>query len=358
MGLFQQATNQAAYLKAGILGFQGSGKTYTAVEIMLGLHKLCNSDKPIYFLDTETGSDWAIPRFAEHGVELRVAKTRAFGDLLSGIQLAEQNGFGLIVDSVTHYWAEMIDAYKRQRRIGPRMAFHHWAVLKPEWQKFANAYINSRLHIVVCGRAGWEWGHEDDDEGHSELQKLGTRMKAEGEFGHEPNLLIEMKKVKGHDIGSTFRHAAYVVKDRNMGPGTLDGAVFDTPVFDNFLPHIKCLNLGGAHLGVDTDRNSDQMFEPAGESFSSKKRRAVIAVEEINGELEARYPGTGKQERIAKAALKKHLFQTYSDHQIAELSPDAVEAGLGRLLDIFADDEWVVRVEEIIAQAKSTVEEK
>jgi len=347
---FKSAKNQSAFLKAGLLGFQGSGKTYTAVEIAIGLHKYCKSDKPIFFLDTETGSDWAIPRFRDAGIELMVDKTRAFGDLLAGIEAAEKDAFCLIIDSVSHYWTEMIDAYKRRRNIGSRMAFHHWAVLKPEWQRFSNAYVNSRLHCIVCGRAGWEWGHEADDEGHKDLMKLGTKMKVEGEFAFEPSLLLEMERVKGKDLGSQITHICHVVKDRNMGNETMDGAVIENPTFDSFLPHVRCLNIGGEHLGVDLDRKSDDLFEKDGESFTSKRKRATVLVEEIAGELEARYPGTAKEAKIAKAALKKKMFGTYSDTEIADMSPDSLQSGLGWLLDIFSSDDWPVTVAGIIRE--------
>jgi len=353
MTLFKTASNQSAYLKAGLLGFQGSGKTYTAVEIAIGLHKHCNSDKPIYFLDTETGSDWAIPRFEAVGIELRVAKTRAFGDLLKGIEEAEKEGFALIIDSVSHFWTEMIEAYKRKKNIGSRMAFHHWGVLKPEWQRFANAYVNSRLHCIVCGRAGWEWGHEEDDEGHKDLMKLGTKMKVEGEFAFEPSLLIEMERIKGKDLGSPISHRCHVVKDRNMGAETMDGKTFENPVWTDFMPHIKCLNIGGEHLGVDLDRTSDELFEPTGESFTSKRRRATVLIEDLNGELEARFPGTSKDAKVAKAALKKKTFGTYSDTQIDGMNPDLISSGLGSLLDLLNSDEWEARVAEIVKEMSS-----
>jgi hypothetical protein len=200
MSLFHEAKNQSAFLKCGIQGFQGTGKTYTAVEIVVGLHEFCKSKEPVNFIDSETGSDWAIPRFKEAGIPFRVAKTRSFSDLLLATHEAEKNGsFALIVDSVSHYWTEMIEAYKKEHNIGSRMAFHHWNVLKPYWQRFTHAFVNSEIHMVICGRAGWEWGHEEDEEGKKELRKLGTKMKAEGEFGFEPSLLLEMERVKGPD---------------------------------------------------------------------------------------------------------------------------------------------------------------
>jgi hypothetical protein len=347
MSIFKKANNETAYLKCGILGFQGSGKTYTAVDILIGLHKFCNATKPIYFLDTETGSDWAIQRFLDLGIELRVAKTRAFRDLLDGIREAEQEGFGLIIDSVSHYWTEMIEAYKTANHIGPRMAFHHWGVLKPEWSKFSNAYVNSKLHCIVCGRAGWEWGHEDDEEGHKELMKLGTKMKVEGEFSFEPSLLLEMERVKEKEVGGLVQHRCTVIKDRRMDSRGMDGKEIMNPKFEDFMPHIECLNLGGEHIGVDATANSQDLFTPKGESYPAIKKRKETLIEEIDGELEMRFPGTAKEQKLIKLAMKKYLFGTYSDVAIADLHAEKLEQGKSILLDIFACDDWIDKCKKI-----------
>lgn len=349
MSLFRTAENETAYLKMGILGFQGAGKTYTAIEIAIGLIQKYKLDKGIAFLDTETGSDWAIPRCTKEGIPLIVAKTRAFTDLLTGIREAESNASVLIVDSVSHFWTEMIQAYKREKGIGVRMAFHHWSILKPEWHRFSEAYINSRLHFIVCGRAGWDWGHEEDEEGNKELRKLGTKMKVEGEFGFEPSILLEMERVKGDAIGASIVHRCTVIKDRRMDGEGLDGKSFENPKFADFLPHIECLNIGGVHIGVDGSRVSDAMFRTEGESYTSQCKRATVLVEEIDGELESHYPGVGKVEKIAKAGLKKHLLGTYSDTEIADMKPDDLKNALAGLREIFGAANWAKDVEDIVA---------
>jgi len=71
ISILKPAQNQTAYLKAGIMGFQGSGKTYTATRIASGLAKLSKKEKPkIAFFDTEKGSDF----FVKYGA-LRLKST-------------------------------------------------------------------------------------------------------------------------------------------------------------------------------------------------------------------------------------------------------------------------------------------
>ena len=94
MSLFSQASNDQAYLKAGLFGQQGSGKTFTSSRIVVGMHSylkergLPEGDNPVMFADTETGAAWVKPMFDEAGIELRVAKTRAFSNLVPMINEA------------------------------------------------------------------------------------------------------------------------------------------------------------------------------------------------------------------------------------------------------------------------------
>jgi len=343
MSIFKAAKSTTAYLKAGILGFQGSGKTYTAVEIALGLHRLIKSRKPVAFLDTETGSDWAIPRFRKARVKLQVGKTRAFKDLLAGIQEAERTCEILIIDSISHFWTEMVDAYRRAHHLGTRIPFHHWQPIKAEWRRFSDLFVNSRLHIIACGRAAWEYDMEEDADGHKDLIKVGTRMRVEGEFGYEPSLVLEMERVRETDgrqgkIGAKVIHRCHVLKDRRMdGEMSLDGKAFDNPTFKDFLPHIKALNLGGEQLGVDTSSTSEEIFGPEGESFSSRRRRQQVLLEEIQGELNAGYPGTARQDRLMRLALLKEVFGTYSETRLGEMDPGDLAQGLERIRELVAD---------------------
>jgi hypothetical protein len=52
-------------------------------------------------------------------------------------------------------------------------------------------------------------------------------------------------------------HIAHVLKDRST---LLDGQEFTEPMLKTFLPHIRCLNLGGKP--VDTSRTSEASIPP------------------------------------------------------------------------------------------------
>lgn len=310
---FTKATNTSAYLKMGLLGFQGSGKTRTATNTAIGLIQhlrergLPYATKPAKFIDTETGSDWVIPLFAAAGIPLDTWKTRAFSDLVEAVKLSEQDGSLLLVDSVTHFWTELCTSFsrakaKRFNKPSYRLQINDWQYLKgPDgWGKFADLYVNSSLHIILAGRAGYEFDMSEDDDGNKELLKTGVKMKAEGEFGFEPSLLVYMErhqKMTGDKIERVWREAT-VMKDR---AGVIDGMSFENPDFASFLPHIERLNLGGRHLGVDISKTSEAMI-PADPRDNTSTHRAIV-LNEIEDLLTVKVPGSGAKEKAKKITL-------------------------------------------------------
>src|SRR6185503_10075486 len=97
-------------------------------------------------------------------------------------------------------------------------------------------YLNSKLHIIICGRAGFDYDYEENEETQrKELIKTGIKMKTEGEFGFEPSLLVEMeavqnlaqgggrgKKNAAPKAGVSVTRRAVVLKDRFS---VIDGAM-------------------------------------------------------------------------------------------------------------------------------------
>ena len=68
MKLTDFATTLAAknhFIKASFGGFQGSGKTRTATEFIIGCYKDMKLTKPVLILDNEKGSRFLIPILKE-----------------------------------------------------------------------------------------------------------------------------------------------------------------------------------------------------------------------------------------------------------------------------------------------------
>lgn len=314
MALFKPSTNTQAYLKAGLMGFAGDGKTYTATEIAIGLvelmraRKLPAGDNPVMFLDTETGSDWVKPRFDAASIQLFTAKTRAFVDLLTAVREAEESGSVLLIDSISHFWRNLTDEYATRKNRKRGLEFQDWAWLKAEWGRFTDLFVNSNCHIIMCGRAGYEYDFFENENGKKELEKTGVKMKAETETGYEPSILILMEKhqeVLDKEEKRVWRTAT-ILKDRST---KIDGKTFVNPTFRDFMPHVEFLNLGGEHLGIDLSRTSSELFADDGEpKWQKEKRMKEIALDEIVEVLNKHHGGTTNEAKKAKADLLESVF--------------------------------------------------
>ncbi len=350
MSIFRKAENTMAFAKVGILGFAGSGKTRTASEIAIGLHKSLGSKKPVLFVDTETGSDFVLPLFQKHGIGMMVSKTRAFKDLAEGMREAPSLSDILIIDSVSHFWVDIVESYRKKKNVA-RLSFQDWGIIKPMWSgDFSTPFVTSSLHIIVCGRAGFEYDYFEGDDGKMELYKTGTKMKAEGEFGFEPSLLIEMERIKNPEATEHYKEAktkdqkmkaakeimaerefvrmATVLKDRS---DIMDGKVFYNPSYEDFAPHWQSINIGGEHKPLESG-DSTALFDHEGKpEWKREKERAIIAIEEIKAEFDKTIPGNGNKEKQAKINISMLLFGTASGTALELKKATELKEGLKRL---------------------------
>lgn len=347
MSLLKPAQNQTAYLKAGILGFQGSGKTYTATRLAYGLAKLSTSKKPkIAFFDTEKGSDFFVKYFEEQSVQFDVAKSRTFIDLCAFMKEVERENYDVaIIDSISHVWRDLTTSYEKRLRRSNGLLFQDWGKIKLEWQQFTDSFINSKIHTIVLGRAGYEYDMSEDESGKKELLKTGTKMKAEGEFGYESDVLLEMERLTD---GKKTVNRCYVLKDRT---DTMNGKIIDFPKFEDFKSVIATLNIGGEHFGIDTERDSQDMFANPDYSYAERKKQRDIALEELQGVLlELDLSGTSTKAQKGRMELLKEVYGTFSKTEIEDMSAeqirDGVEAIKNREASKAVDDKAVKAMED------------
>lgn len=345
--LFSPAENGQAYLKAGMLGFPGSGKTYTAWLLAAGLAEACGGkgDKPpVLFIDSEAGSDFLVDEAKERGIHLLSVKTRAFTDLLASVDEAERLGGILIIDSVTHFWNELQDAMKKAKN-RTRLQFQDWGPLKDQWGQFTTKFLNSPTHILMLGRAGYEYEYNLDEDGKKQLEKTGTKMKTESELGYEPSLLIEMvrepRKEEGEGVagsgvkkrihGKLWDHTAYVLKDRTR---RLEGAVLINPKYEDFKPVIDALRIGGKHVGVATSKSSSELFEQDSDKNIQKRIRDVkVTLEEIEALITLTVPGQSAADKVAKLTLLETCFNTKSWTAIENMKLEQLVSGYEKLVE-------------------------
>jgi len=317
--MLKPAKNRMAYAKIGLYGAAGSGKTRTAAEIAIGLHKAIGSKKPIAAFDTEPAFGFVLPLFEKAGIELLVAdESRALSDLMDFMDEAESQCDIVIIDSITHVWRDAQDSYlsrlnksRKEQNRKPLYAleFQHWKPIKAAWAAFTDRFLSSKMHVIVCGRAGtiYEYQDKDDGSGKKELISTGTRMATEKELGYEPSLLIEM--LADRRDGKLI-NVAVVQKDRS---DNLNGKEIDFPNFKKLEPHFKALNIGGEHFGSMDARNSENMFPDATESgWDAESRNRQIISEEIIELLKKHYPSQSVEEKQKRAELLEKVCGTRS----------------------------------------------
>lgn len=327
-----------AYAKIGLYGTAGSGKTRTATEIAIGLHKAIGSKKPVVAFDTEPAFSFVLPLFQKAGIELLIAdESRALTDLMKFMDEAEKVSDIVIIDSITHVWRDAQESYlarlnqtrkQYNKKPLPALEFQHWRPIKAAWAEFTDRFLSSKMHVIVCGRAGqiYEYQDKDDGSGKKELISTGSRMATEKELGYEPSLLVEM--IADRQDGKTV-NVALVQKDRS---DTINGMELRMPTYESFASHFKALNIGGEHFNSMDKRDSQELFKDADESgFDVELKRRTILSEEIAELLKKYYPSQSVEDKQKKAALIEQFFDTRSWTAVENMRADVLKSGYDAL---------------------------
>lgn len=328
--MFKKLENNRPFLKMAFEGFAGDGKTYTSIEVAIGIHKLIASKKPIALFDTEKALKSLGWKFDENGIEAVVNdENRSLAALGQAIKWCEEgNADILVIDSITHVWEEYLRAYMEEKKRN-RLEFQDWMIIKPKWkQEFSTPFVMAKCHIIFTGRAGYEYEteiiKEEGKRDRKEIHKSGIKMKAENETAFEPDLLVLMEKKQDilTDKKLIWREAT-IIKDRTT---RIDGQTFKNPTFEDFYPAVKVLLDGvlrESH-GVDIP----DTFAEFESKFSEiiKERDRIKA--EIEGCFELMGLGTGAADKQVKAWTLNQVFGKNSMEMIEKKDIKTLRAGL------------------------------
>ena len=338
---FDDLDTGVGHLKMGLQGFQGAGKTWTAKKIAIGLVKHLKLKGGVAMLDTEASAQYIAPDILKAtGKKLIGKQTRSLGVAVEFMKACVvQQVSVVIIDSVTHLWRECCESYldqinkvlaEKNRGRRTRLEFQDWGPLKKQFGELVDLYLNSPMHVIICGRAGYDWDFVERTDGSGkDLVKTGKKMKTESEFGHEPSLSVEMSRVQARDeqgnlVGKVL-HRALILKDRF---DEMDGMFKDNPDYDFFKPFIDRLT-PGAHAKVDTEAATDHQIDEEGDAkWYREKRDREILCEKIKNMLMKFWPGMSAGEKAAKLDVLEQTFGTNSWTEIEKrTNSQALEAG-------------------------------
>lgn len=325
---FEKLQNVKPFFKAGFQGFAGDGKTWTAAELCRGLHKKIGSTKPVVIFDTETSAKFLIPIFEKEGIEVLVKRSRKLADLKETMKFCAEGGADvLLIDSITHVWETFLEDFKAQKTKNKSfLEFQDWGKIKPMWKReFSTPFVESPVHIMMTGRAGYEYEDEKNEEtGKRDIHKSGFKMKAEGETAHEPDILIHMERKE--DIMSEPKkiwREATIIKDRSA---LIDGKTFINPTFKHFEPVIDFI-LTDANYSPMPKQGDNGSIIGEGERRDEEYAQKVYMLENIEGILVKHHPSTGGEDKKAKAKLIEKAFHTFSWEQIKRMGLNELTRG-------------------------------
>lgn len=207
---FQKAQRKKSKLRMALTGSSGSGKTYSAITLALGLVK---DGERIAVIDTENGSASLYEHLGEYYTE-EIAAPYTIGKYLKAIREAEQNGFSvLIIDSLTHAWAGAGGLLEKQGRIadgGGKNGYTAWREVTPEHQALIDAILSSKMHIIATMRSKTEYALVENEKGRVIPQKIGMAPVQRDGMEYEFTCCVDIDT----------KHNAKTSKDRT---GLLDG---------------------------------------------------------------------------------------------------------------------------------------
>ena len=353
----QKAQLDNSKFKAAVRGASGSGKTWWATAVAIGLHKHINSKRPIAFWDTENALSYVLPHFQHNSIEVVELKARAFKLANDFFDEAEATCDIAIIDSITHVWEELIQSFK-ERKHKEKLAVWDWGIIKPEYREgVLNRIVNTPLHLIVCGRISdiYEYVQVDGDK---VLTTTGSKMSAEKNTEYEPSLTVELERFTMNDeelreaaraqkggapnlklIKKYARFRMTVIKDRaNVLPGMFEfephqGEFIgpDNEIWNAVKPFCDALNIGGTHVGVNLGVKSTGIFESPDTSYQERERQKTILLEEVEAELKTNF-GQSKEDKSGLIALLKEAFGTPSWTAIQGMTLDKIQAGHDRIV--------------------------
>ena len=335
---FRTLEGGTEYLKACFQGFPKSGKSYTATKVAIGVRAHFKLTAPLAYLDTEGAVGYLAGMIREAtGLAPVGARTRNVEDAIKLIRWIEAGNASVgIIDSVSHLWKNLCDGWledvnaaRKRKKQEPlaRLPFSAWGPLKAKWGEFMDAFLTSRAHLILCGRAAFDYDFTENEAGESELRKSGVKIVAEKETGYESSLLVEMERIQkrdSHMAASAITHRAVVLGDRF---GALDGKSIDDPDYTFFAPHVAML-APQRHAAPDVEAHPNLTNEEGEAKEAARRREREIVLEEIEHELVKRWPGQTKDEKLAKAQIVERVFGTGSWKAVTIMDIDKLRAGL------------------------------
>lgn len=317
------------FMKVGIGGFSGTGKTRTASEFIEGLYKDLKIDKPLLFIDNEKGSRFLAPFFQKRGIEVILKETTHLADVHQAINYLNNGDIGaLFIDSLTKVYYQFVRDYKKANNVKV-MQLNDWGKILPAWQEqFSDKFVECEGNFIFTGRGGYEYSLEEDEKTKKKsFNKSGVKMKLAGETPFEPDLNIWMDRIeemKGKTL--TVWREATIMKDRS---DTIDGQVFKNPTYENFKPVVAFLcSVPTGDVAGATETTNLAPDESGASEYYKRRTQKEIELDKLK-DLFVEYDlgGTSQEQKKLKIAISKKILGTSSATEIETFDAGFIQSG-------------------------------
>jgi hypothetical protein len=194
----RKATRQKAKIRLGLSAVAGGGKTYSAILIAQGL---CGDLNKVCIIDTENGSADLYANLGDFNV-LPLTAPYTPERYVEAILTCERAGMEVIViDSVTHEWDGKGGCLEIVSSLGGK--YQDWAKVTPRHQKFLDAILQSKCHVITTVRRKQDYEMTKID-GKMTVEKGGLKEITREGFEYELTTNLELDT----------RHHATASKDR------------------------------------------------------------------------------------------------------------------------------------------------
>lgn len=301
---FKKAVKEKLWLRVLIGGSSGSGKTYSALRLATGIAKSCGSR--VAAIDTENDRmNYYADEFDFDRMKLEAPfKPQKYID---AINEAISAGYKvLIIDSTSHEWKWCYDTVTAMSG----NSFQNWGKIKAQYhQKFAEAIIQSPIHIICTARGKDEYTMDEKD-GKKTPKKVGVGIQQEDNTEYDYTVTFNL--AQDTHIFSTMKDNTHLFEDRYEVLTEKDGELL----------------YKWANSGVEKVKPVTNPVVNEDEDKSDDDDNDIIALEEKVAALIQKKTELGVGKDAISAALKsacgKANYRKYADVNLLNKAIDAI----------------------------------
>lgn len=218
--VLKKAKRSQVFLKLGLSGASGSGKTLSSLLLAFGLlerkYPTLSPEElweKIAIIDTENGSGELYVGTVVHGQKIgeynAIPLSAPFSPekFIEAIDVCEKNGIEVaILDSASKVWTGEGGLLEEQATAAKRSgnSYTAWRDVTPSHNRFVEKLLQSKLHIIVTMRAKQEYVQEKGQDGRTSIRKVGLEPEMRKGIEFEFTTFLEINA----------EHEAFGAKDR------------------------------------------------------------------------------------------------------------------------------------------------